>query len=240
MRVRLLSLAGVLALFATLACGTSAGTLAVATPDASGDVSPVYNAADLPGLHQAVARSYTADLSALFATREAAATTATPAAPDYAAMGVVTLNAVVLQFDSEQHAAAAFTVVVEKLTSPASTGGIDLGEVEVEGFTGPVRAFTASVDQGPGLSLHQAVLLTQAGPYVYQTIAVGLSSSEDSLATATAVANAMIATPAGEGAATFKGDGTSSGGIWDKFPIAGDSVLAGMTPEFDDPIVPAS
>lgn len=238
MRVRLLSLAGILALIAALACGTSAGVLAQATPEASGDVSPVYNPADLPGLHQAAARSYTADLSALFATREAATPAATP--PDYAAMGVVTLNAVVLQFDSEQHAAAAFTVVVEKLTSPASTGGIDLGEVEVEGFTGPVRAFTASVDQGPGLSLHQAVLLTQAGPYVYQTIAVGLSSSEDSLATATAVAKAMIATPAGEGAATFKGDGTSSGGIWDKFPTAGDPVLAGMTPEFDDPIVPAA
>ena len=238
MRVRS-SFVGVCLLFAMLAfAGPAAVMAAQATPDASGDVSPVYNPADLPGLQQAVARSYSADLAALFATREAAATAA--ATPDYAAMGVVTLNAVVLQFDSEAHAASAFDTVVKQTTSPASTGGIQLEGAEVEGFSGPAKVYTASIDQGPGLTLHQAVLMTQDGPYVYQTIAIALSSSEDAQSTAANVAKAMIAAPAGEGEGTFAKDGTSTGGLWDKLPVAGDPVLQGMTPEIDNLLDPAS
>lgn len=238
MKVRLSSTLGTLVLFATLVFGSSTGVLAQATPEVPSDVSPLYSPADLPGLQQAVARSYAGDMAALFATQEAAATAA--ATPDYTSWGVATLNAVVLQFDSEANAASAFTTVVEKMTSPASTGGIDLGEVEVEGFTGPAKAYTASIDQGPGLSLHQAVVLTQDGPYIYQTIAVGLSSPEDALATATDVAKATIANPASEGEGTFVDDGTSTGGLWDKFPVAGDPVLAGVIPEIDTRIYPVS
>lgn len=230
MRLRLLSSVGAVALFAMLAFGGPAAALAQgATPEASPEASPEFSPADLPGFQQGVARAYASDLSALYATPVSAEAT-----PDYASLGVVTLSAVILEFDSEEHAAGSYDTVVQQVTSPASTGGIALKKLTVEGFSGPADAFSASIDQGPGLTLHQVVLLTQDGPYIYQTIAIALSSPEDAQAFAVSVSKAIIAAPAGEGEGTVVKDGTSSGGIWDKFPKAGDPVLAGMTPESDD------
>lgn len=37
----------------------------------------------------------------------------------------------------------------------------------------------------------------------------------------------------GTGHGTFRQDGTSTGGLWDKFPAAGDPVLPGLKPVND-------
>ncbi|MGC4106822.1 MAG: hypothetical protein QM753_10790 [Thermomicrobiales bacterium] len=231
MRLRLSSVAGAFVLFAMLAFGGPAGALAQATPEASPDFRPD----DLPGFQQGIARSYSADLSALFATP-----TTAEATPDYASLGVVTLSTVILAFDSEDSAASTYDTVVQQVTSPASTGGIELKELTVQELSGPTNAYTASIEQGEGLTLHQVVLLTQDGPYIYQTIAIALSTPEDAQAFAVAVAQAMIAAPAGEGEGTFSQDGTSTGGAWDKFPKTGDPVLKGLSVEMDDRFEPAT
>ena len=239
MRLRLSSAVGACLLFAMLAIGGPAGALAQATPDASPDASPAaattFSPDSLPGFEQGVARIYSSDLSVLFATP-----TVPEATPDYASIGVATLSTVILAFDSEEHAASAFDTVVEQVTSPSSTGGIELSEITLDDFSGPTKAYSASVDQGPGITLHQIVLLTQDGPYVYQTIAVALSSSEEAQAASVDVTLAMIANPAGEGEGTFAKDGSSTGGVWDKFPVAGDPVLDGVEPEADDRFESAS
>jgi hypothetical protein len=235
MRLRWFSLLGSLLLVATIAVVTVVagphGAFAQASPQASPDVAagPV----DLPGFQQVAARNYSGDIGAILAA------VATPATPGAAGPSVVTLTAVAIQFDSDADAASAYDMALKQLTGPASTGGIELAEVAVEGFSGKTNAYTASIPQGEGITLHQAVLITQDGPYIYEMIAVALSSTGDAQAIATDVAKAMIATPAGTGEATFVKDGTSSGGIWDKFPKAGDPVLQGLTPEIDDRSDPA-
>lgn len=231
MRLRLLSSLGAVVLFAMLAFGGPAAALAqgASTPEASPEASPAFSPADLPGFQQGYARAYSSDLSALSATPVAAEAT-----PDYASFGVVTLSVVILAFDSEDNAAGSFEPVVQQVTSPASTGGIELKELTVEGLAGPTVAYSAAIDQGPGLTLHEVVLLTQDGPYIYQTIAIALSSPEDAQAFAVNVTQAIVAAPAGEGTGTLAPDGTSTGGPWDKLPKAGDPVLEGMTPVSDD------
>lgn len=242
MRLRLTSTLGALALFAILAFGSTAGVLAQATPEASPAAGSDFDLAKLPGLHQGVVRTYSSPIASTQIDPNATPTDeATPAAtPDYASWGVVTLSAILLEFDSPEQAAAHLDTVNAEMTSPASTGGIELTEITVEGFPGPAKAYSASVDQGPGLTLHQVLLTTQDGPFIYQAIVIALSSSDDAQVTATDVVHAMIAAPAGEGEGTFVKDGTSTGGLWDKFPAVGDPALAGMKPELDDQVAPAA
>lgn len=236
MRLRWFSSLGSLVLVATIVMvATMAGprgVFAQASPEASPDA--VAGPADLPGFQQVAARMYSGDIGAILAA------VATPATPGAAVPSVVTMTAVAIQFDSEASAAGGYDLALKQLTGPASTGGIELTEVAVEGFAGKTNAYTASIAQGEGITLHQAVLISQDGPYIYQTIVVALSSTEDAQTLAVDVAKAMIATPAGTGEVTFVKDGTSTGGIWDKFPKAGDPVLNGLTPELDDRTDPAA
>lgn len=48
-----------------------------------------------------------------------------------------------------------------------------------------------------------------------------------------AFTQALIAKPAGTGQVTFRQDGTSTGGLWDKFPAVGDPVLPELKPVND-------
>lgn len=242
MRLRLPSLLGAVTLLAMLALGSSASAFAQATPEAS-PTGGEFDLSTLPGLHLGVARLYSNPIATTQIDPNAtpADMAATPeATPDYASWGVVTLSAIILEFDSPEQAAANMDTVNAAMTSPASTGGIELTEVTVDGFPGPAKAYSASIDQGPGLTMHQVLLTTQDGPYIYQVIAISLSKVEDAQGAAEKVVHAMIAAPIGEGDGTFNQDGTSSGGIWDKFPVAGDAALAGLTPNLDDRIEPAS
>lgn len=209
------------------------GVVAQASPEASPDA--IAGPVDLPGFQQVVARMYSGDIGAILA-----AAAATPTASGTPVPSVVTMTAVAIQFDSEASAAGAYDAALAQLTGPASTGGIELKELAVEGFSGKTNAYTASIEQGEGITLHQVVVITQDGAFIYETIAVALSSGEEAQAIATNVAKAMIATPVGTGEATFVKDGTSTGGIWDKFPKAGDPVLHGLTPEMDDQTDPAA
>lgn len=242
MRLHLPSMLGAVTLLAMLAFGPSASALAQATPEAS-PAGSEFDLTALPGLHKGVARLYSNPIASTQVEPGAtpADVVATPeATPDYASWGVVTLSAIILEFDSPERAAANLDTVNAALTSPASTGGIELTEIAVDEFPGPAKAYSASVDQGPGLTMHQVLLTAQDGPYIYQVIAIALSSNEDAQGAAVNVVKAMIAAPAGEGDGTFNRDGTSSGGIWDKFPVAGDPVLQGMKVELDDQLNPAA
>ena len=219
---------GILLVLLLAVQGHGEAMAAQATPEAS----PEFAVASLPGFVQGAARTWASDI--------AATPLAPSSTPDYASLGVVTLSAIIYEFDSDTDAAAAFDPVVGETTGPASTGGIELSEMAVEGFSGRVSAFSAAVAQGPGLTMHQVLLTAQDGPFIYQTIAVALSSVEDAQEVAVGVAQAMIAAPAGAAPATFDRKGASSGGIWDKFPPAGDPILQGMKVELDDQLAPAA
>ncbi|MGC4189822.1 MAG: hypothetical protein QM589_01130 [Thermomicrobiales bacterium] len=237
MRPRLGFVVGVCLLAVLAIAGGPSVMAASATPDASPDVPPPFDLSGLAGLQTVLMRAYAADTSALLATPASAEAT-----PDYSSFGVVSLSAIVFQFDSETDAAAGFEGVMTQVMSPGNTGGIDLKEVDaaVAGLGANTKAYVAAIDQGAGLSLNQAVLVTQDGAFIYETIVISLTSVDDAQATAVAVAQAMIAAPLGEGDGTLVKDGTSSGGVWEKFPKAGDPMLHGMTPEMDDQIDPAA
>lgn len=237
MRLRCPSVFGVLVLFAALALSGPAGALAQATPDASPAVSPevppAFDLSRLAGLQMVVARGYAADTSTLLATPASVEAT-----PDSSSFGVVNLSAIIFRFGSEAEATDGFAGVVAQVTSPANTGGIDLKEVPIAGFSENTKGYAASIDQGPGLSLNQAVLVTQDGAFIYETIVISLTSTDDAMETAANATTAMVEAPVGEGEGTLSKDGTSSGGIWEKFPKAGDPVLRGMKPEMDDQVFP--
>jgi hypothetical protein len=90
-----------------------------------------------------------------------------------------------------------------------------------------------------------AALVVQADRYLYAVVVTAIETEpgtlDDATGTetatldmATAVVEAMIDAEAGGNEVAFDDAGGSTGGLWDKLPTAGDPVLHGMIPVFDE------
>ncbi len=189
---------------------------------------------DLEGAQQAVSRSYTIDLSALLES------IGTPgpggeigAAPEFS--GVISLAGVVGQFDTSENAQAAVGRVDEetKASLEGQPDAPDLQEVDVDlGET--VKAYTATQEiEGQNLSL--AVLIVQQAEFLY--FVVGGVVDADALEVSTAFAQTLITNEAGGGEPQVNPNGTSTGGLWDKFPESDDALVANLI-AYDEQLYP--
>jgi hypothetical protein len=181
--------------------------------------------AQFEGARRAVARSYIGDTSML-------------ASPEAAPVSTYYLAALVAEFGTPEHAAAALDPLYAQASeSFVADSGITLEPVELDELGDLSRAATGTVEED-GVTLELSIILVQADAYLYLVVALGVGSGAGTLDASAAVIEAMMAAEAGSGDGTFDGAGGSTGGLWDKLPAAGDPALQGLTPESDEQVYP--
>lgn len=229
--MRLSALLAVLML--TLTLGRSGATTTFAAQDPA--MAAPFEFGELEGAQQAVSRTYTFDVSAMLDR------IGTPGAngelgdvPELS--GVISLAGVIGQFDSRDNAAAAVDRV--DADTKASLEGqpdapkledaqVDLGQAS--------RAYT-STQEIEGQTLNLSVLIIQQDEFLYFVVGGVIDADAQSLVTT--FTQALIANKAGDGEPRVKGDGASTGGLWDKFPKAGDELVVNLV-AFDEQLYPA-
>lgn len=195
-----------------------------AQEDATGELLPE----DLEGLQHAVVRAYSLDYSALFAE-------ATPGAELTVPGGVFLLGATILEFDTSGHAETALTQI-DAETNASGEAGMG-GEAEVSSIDlglGDNSVGYVGVEDLEGQQVETVIALVQDDTYLYFVVASG--SGEDMQALATDFTSGIIERD-GSGPGEFNEDGTSTGGLWDKYPEAGDDLTSGLIP-YDQVLYP--
>jgi hypothetical protein len=189
---------------------------------------------ELEGARQAVSRTYTIDVASMMES------IGTPG-PDGELgeipelSGVVSLAAVIGRFDSGDNAAAAVERVDEE-TKASLEGQPDapkLEEAEVD-LGGTSRAYTAT-QEIEGQTLNLSVIIVQQDEFLYFVVAGVIDADAQELVTG--FTEALIANEAGDGEPQVNQDGTSTGGLWDKFPEADDALVANLV-AFDEQLYP--
>lgn len=175
---------------------------------------------ELEGFEYGAMRSYTPDFSAMMAS---------PGADMEMPTGLMGLGAMVFQFDDNDHAEDAYNTLKddEALTSELITEGSE--EIEVDLGDNAV-GYKGSEDM-EGMSMETTFVLVQDGKFVYFIYAAG--TEVDVQAVTEDLASHMIDTD-GEGEGEYSEDGTSTGGVWDKFPKADDDLVEGLIASDDE------
>jgi hypothetical protein len=203
-----------------------------ATPDEEAEVFDQLT--ELEGLESAVSRYYALDYEALMSS-------ASPAAGEDFAFpeGMQLLGGAVFKFDSDDNAQAGRDKAAELVGSEvAAEGELEFTEVEIDDLNDETIALETTVEEEGLGATHSLVVITQEDEYLY--VAIGVATGAEASATQTTVdlVKYMIDTDAGDGDGTFNADGTSEGGLWDKFPAADNEIVTGLIPE-DEQIFPA-
>jgi hypothetical protein len=218
-KLRIVTLVMLLALFGGVLVH---GPLLAAAQDTAASPAPGLKVGELDGIKQDVRRTYIAG-----------ADTGKPAG---ASIGLLSLVGETLQFTDGGKAADAFGPFSDAVTmSIASAQGGQPKEDVIEGFGDNTRAYSATVKQ-QGISAPIFVVLTQQDEYIY--FSLGLAISGDLKNATVDFAKALIDGKAGDGEGQLNADGTSTGGVWDKFPAADDKVIQGLKPIADTQIFP--
>jgi hypothetical protein len=118
----------------------------------------------------------------------------------------------------------------------ASSFGVNAEVTEVALDLGDNSVSYASVDVFEGQETESVIALVQQATFLHFTF--GVSSGEDIQTIVRDVTNTLIQNE-GSGEGEFNEDGTSSGGLWDKFPAADDEAVAGLFPD-DQMLCPVS
>jgi hypothetical protein len=189
-----------------------------------------FDFAAYEGAQRAIARLYAGDAEAL-------------STPETAPPGTYIINVLVAEFDTAEHAAASFETVykytAENTVAEFSTDDFPLTTEEVDpGDLGDQAKATLASGEDEGLSVELPILVVQDGRYLYVIFAIAVGENAGSLETAGAVIEAMVDAPAGSGDEAFDAAGSSTGGLWDKLPAAGNEALGELEPEEDSVLYP--
>ncbi len=238
MKVRIFALAAMLALFGGI---LARGPIAVAAQDTASPPAADQEKLDvskLDGIEQGVSRSYMGDMSAMFGSMGTPG--ADPSAtPDMSSLGLFSLDGAIFRFKDDGKAKDAFGTISDEVTKAmTSDEKVQLNEEKVDGFSDNTKAFSGAIEE-EGVSTSVFVVMTQKDQFIYFT--TGISFSKDAGEVKDATVNftkALIDGKASDGEGAVKEDGTSTGGLWDKFPKADDKVLKGLKPMADQQVYP--
>ena len=171
---------------------------------------------DLEGIQYAVNRTYSLDYSAMMDVMS------TPDAELEMPSGLMALSAMVLEFDGDDNAESAFgTIIDEMATEELATEGVE----EVDLDLGDDSTSYAGVEEYDGVESDVVVTIVRDGNFIY--LIYGASSEIDLQETVKDFTNTLIDND-GSGEGEFNEEGTSTGGIWDKFPAADDELVADL------------
>jgi hypothetical protein len=174
--------------------------------------------ADLDGIQNAVSRTYALDYSAMMEAM------ATPGAEPSMPTGIVGIGGVIIEFDSDDNAAVAFEKLQEDMLSD-ETFSEDSEVAEFELDAGDQSTAYAGTYETDGQLSEDDLALVQAGNAVYVVYASGIETDVQPVVTAFVQ---HLIDAEGSGAGEFNEDGTSTGGLWDKFPADDDELVAGL------------
>ena len=197
--------------------------VAAQTPAASPEASPAP--VTLGGLMEGVSRQYTADPELVPAEN-----------PDE--FSVITAN--IFRFDTAERAEAAWQSLrdnaAQQMQLPAAggIGEIEIKEEELENLGDRAHVVWLSANPEENVTGYFRAVYVQDGDLLYLITAIG--GNEEATLRADDLAHAIAEREAGTGPATFNPDGTSTGGLWDKFPDADSEVLDNLV-SFEDEVV---
>lgn len=145
------------------------------------------------------------------------------------------IGATILEFDSSENAEAALSQLDEETgaQNEASMGGeTEVSEIDLE--LGDNSISYSGVENLEGQEAETVITLVHQDTHVYFVVAAG--SGEDIQAIAIDFTNGLIER-GGSGMGEFNEDGTSTGGLWDKYPAADDELVSDLLP-FDQVLFP--
>ncbi len=236
MKFRIFAVVAMMALLGMLA----RGPVSVMAQDASASPpagQPQFDVSKLDGIEHGVSRAYIGDMSAIM--KLAGTPSADGKAPDMSSLGLFALGGTIVSFKDDGKAKDAFqTIASEAKTSLAQGSTAQMTEEKVDGLGDNTKAYSMTTSDS-GMNTSMFFVLTQDGSYIY--VAFGVSFTPDVNALKDATVNftkALVDGKAGSGDGTINKDGTSTGGLWDKFPAAGNDVLKGLKPSADTQVYP--
>lgn len=209
-RTKLSALLAVLLFAFTFLGGTGVG--------AQEEIDDSLEIGDLEGIQYGVNRSYIIDYSAMMETMS------TPGAELEMPTGLFTLSALVLEFDDSGNAETAFGAVNDDVAGEDLMTEEGVEEVDVD--LGDNSVAFAGVEDFDGVESDVFVTIVQADNYLYMVYAG--STEIDLQETVTSFTSTLIDNE-GSGEGEFNEDGTSTGGLWDKFPSSDHEAVAGLT-----------
>lgn len=204
-----------LALLAIVSALMSSIPAAAQTPAASAQASPASVASE--GLIEGVTRQYTPDPEL-------------KPAENHDEFSMITTH--IFRFDTAEQAASAWQSLrdnaAQQMQPPpdAGVGKIDIKEEELENLGDQAYVVWLSASPEENVSGHFRAVYVQDGDLLYLVTAIG--GNEDATLRADDLARAIAEREVGSDAATFNPDGTSTDGLWEKFPDSGDEVVEGL------------
>ncbi len=189
---------------------------------------------ELEGAQRAVSRTYTIDVSSIMDSIGTPGPDGTLGeVPELS--GVISLAGVIGQFDRGDNAAAAVDRIDQetKASLEGQPDAPELEEVYVD-LGQKSRVYTAT-QEIEGQTLNLSVLIVQQDELLY-FVAGGVIDA-DAQEISSSFTQALIDNEAGGGEPQVKADGTSTGGLWDKFPKADDQRVANLV-AFDEQLYP--
>jgi plasmid stabilization system protein ParE len=212
-----------LALLSVLAALIWYSPVAAQTPAASPQASPATTG--LTGLIEGVSRQYTPDPTAIPAEH-----------PDEFSL----ITAHIFRFGSAEQAASAWQSLREnaaqqmQLPADAGVGKLDIKEEERENLGDQAYVVWLSANPEENVTGYFRAVYVQEGDLLYLITAIG--GNEEATLRADDLARAIAEREAGSEAVTFNPDGTSTGGLWDKFPGSDDEVVEGLVAFQDEQV----
>ncbi|MBA3274433.1 MAG: hypothetical protein H0T72_01470 [Chloroflexia bacterium] len=204
---------------------------AAQTP-AADEIPPID---EFEGIEAAVDRTWGQDIEGMLA--------ATPdLQPEDFQGGVTVLNAMVLRFDSEENALAAYDTFQSGIGSQLlemAQGGTPTVSDEPISDLGDVASAVTLTTTTPEQETYLRFVLAQEGQYVFLTYALATTSDEATIADDLAAYVVNDGEEQGD-EAIYVAEGASTGGLWGFMPSDDTVLLRGLVPISDQTLYPAS
>lgn len=165
---------------------------------------------DFDGVEKVYARSFKADMASLMSADD----------PDAVPSGWFSLDTMILQFDSEEHAAAGGELLMseEGLAESVDGAEADMQDVELDlDLDYVARSFEQEQD---GVTTNLLQVFAHDGEYLYAV--VGVTFGDDPVDVAESVISMLKDADTSDDDEAYNADGTSEGGLWAKLPAAED------------------
>lgn len=165
---------------------------------------------DIEGVEKVYSRSFKADMASIMDVEN----------PDAVPSGWFSLETMVLQFDTEAHAAAAGELMMgeEGLAESVDGAETEMQDVELDLDLDYVARTLEQEQDGVTTNLIQ--VFAHDGEFLYAV--VGVTFGEDPVDVAESVITMIKEADVSDDDETYNADGTSEGGLWAKLPTAED------------------
>ena len=213
-----------------IACTLVPALNATAQTPAANEIPPIES---FEGLEAAVDRTWGPDIAGMVA--------ATPdLQPEDIEQGVTVLSAMVLRFDSEENALAAYdtfqTGIGSQLLAMAQGGTPTVSDESLSDL-GEVASATTLTTTTPEQETYLRFVLAQEEQYVFLTYALATTSDEATIADDLAAYVVNDGEEQGD-EAIYVAEGASTGGLWGFMPSDDTVLLRGLVPISDQTLYP--